>query len=81
MIVQYPLGTEKTMRLMEAENKLIFIVDNKATKEQIKQEIQERFKATITAVNTHVLRGKKKAVVTFSPETPAIDVATKLGLL
>ena len=81
MIVKYPLGTEKSIRLMEAENKLVFIVDNKATKTQVKEDLEQRFKAQIVSVNTHTLRGRKKAVVTFAQETPAIDIATKLGLL
>lgn len=81
MITQYPLGTEKSIRLMEAENKLIFVVDPKATKTEIKEDLKKRFKADVKSVNTHHLRGRKKAVVTFGDGTLAIDIATKLGLL
>lgn len=80
-LVKYPLGTEKSIRLMEAENKLIFIVDRKATKKQIKEAIQERFDVKIAKVNTHNTFEGKKAVVTFGEGTLAIDVATKLGLM
>ena len=38
-IVKYPLSTEKSIRLMESENKLIFVVDNKAKKEEIVQHL------------------------------------------
>jgi len=62
-IIKYPVSTEKTIRLMEAENKLGFIVDKKATKQQIKQAIQELFKAKVTKVNTFIgPDGKKKSV-------------------
>ena len=33
-IIKHPLSTEKGIRLMESENKLLFIVDRKATKKK-----------------------------------------------
>ena len=36
-IIKYPLSTEKSIRLMEAENKLIFVVNKSATKKEIKK--------------------------------------------
>ncbi len=80
-IIKYPLSTEKTIRLMEAENKLVFVVDFKATKPDIKKAIEETFKAKVDAVNTLILKGRKKAYVTFNKQTPAIDIATQLGLM
>ena len=81
-IIQYPLSTEKSIRLMEAENKLVFIVDIKATKQDIKKAIEVMFKTTPVRVNTLVgPRGKKKAYVQFNQETRAIDIATNLGLM
>ncbi|MBS3142125.1 50S ribosomal protein L23 [Candidatus Woesearchaeota archaeon] len=81
-IIKYPLSTEKSLRLMEAENKLIFVVDNKATKQTIKQAIEELFKAKVTRVTTQIdMKGRKRAYVRFSPDTPAIDVATSMGLM
>ncbi len=82
MIVKYPLSTEKVIRLMEAENKMVFIVDRKAKKPEIKKAIEEMFKAKVKNVNTTIDReGRKKAYITFSEETPAIDIATNLGLM
>lgn len=81
-IVKYPLATEKSIRLMEAENKLIFVVDSKATKPQIKQAIEEMFKVKVDKVRTlNTPDNTKRAYVTFNAETPAIDIATKLGLM
>jgi ribosomal protein uL23 len=77
-----PLSTEKSIRLMESENKLVFIVDVKATKEQIKNELESMFKVKIVKINTTIgPDAKKKAFVKFSQETPAIDLATKLELM
>jgi len=82
MILKAPLSTEKAIRLMESENKLVFLVDKKATKSQIKQEIESLFKMKVVSVNTMIgPDGKKKAYVTFAEDTPAIDLATKLELM
>ncbi|NQU98373.1 50S ribosomal protein L23 [Candidatus Woesearchaeota archaeon] len=81
-VIKYPLSTEKSIRLMEAENKLIFIVDRTANKKLIKDELEKTFKVKIERINTLITpEGKKKAYVKFSDETPAIDLATKLGLM
>ncbi len=81
-IIRYPLSTEKSLRLMEAENKLIFVVDLKAKKQQIKKAVEELFKVKVDKVNTFITNaGEKRAYVTFNKETPAIDVATNLGLM
>ncbi len=81
-MIKAPLSTEKSIRLMEAENKLVFIVEKKDTKEDIKKELEERYGVSITNVNTLIgPDGRKKAYVTFSDKTPAIDLATKLELM
>ena len=81
-IIKYPLSTEKSIRLLEAENKIVFVVDRKAGKEDIKAAVEELFKVKVEKVNTLLsTKGKKKAYVKLSPETPAIDLATSLGLM
>ncbi len=80
-IIKNPLMTEKAVRLMESENKLIFIVDKKAKKPEIKKAMEEIFKVKVLKVNTLILKGKKKAYIKLSPDTPAIDIATQLGLM
>jgi large subunit ribosomal protein L23 len=82
MIIKYPLSTEKAIRLMESENKLVFIVDSKATKPEIRKAIEETFSTKVASINTmNDTKGRKKAYVRLSAETPAIDLATKLGLM
>jgi len=80
-VIITPLSTEKSLRLMEAENKLIFLVQRKANKQEIKKAIEKMFKAKVLEVNTLIKSGKKRAYVKFSNETPAIDIATNLGLM
>ena len=80
-IVKYPLSTEKSIRSIETDNKLTFIVDKKAKKPEIKKAVEELFKVKVLKVNTLINKGKKKAYVRLSKDTPAIDVATQLGLM
>ena len=81
-IIKYPISSEKSIRLMESENKLMFVVSMKANKTQIKKAIEDSFKVKVVQLNTFIgPDGKKRAYVKLSPETPAIDVATKLGLM
>ena len=81
-VIKYPLSTEKSIRLMEAENKLIFAVERRATKKKKKKAIEELFNAKVVKVNTYITpKGKKRAYVRFADDTPAIDIATNLGLM
>lgn len=81
MIVKYPLSTEKSVKLMESENKLVFVVDKRANKQEIKKQIEEQFNVKVIKVNTLIQKGIKKAFAKLDSKTPAIDVATKLGLI
>lgn len=81
-VVKHPIATEKAVRLMEAENKLIFMVERKTTKQEIKKAIETIFKVKVIKVNTAITpEGKKKAYVKLSAETPAIDIATQMGIM
>jgi len=80
-IVKHPLSTEKSIRLMESQNKLIFVVDIDADKGIIKKAIENMFKAKVDSVRTYISRGEKRAYIKFADENPAIDIATQLGLM
>ncbi len=82
MVIKYPISTEKIMGLMQNENKLVFVVDKKARKNEIKKEIESTFKVKVVKVTTIITpQGIKKAYVKLGPEKPAIDLATDLGLM
>jgi len=80
-VVKHPVSSEKAIRLMESENKLVFVVDIKADKASIKHAIEDLFKVKVARVNTHIINGEKRAYVRFAAENPAIDIATNLGLM
>ncbi len=80
-ILLYPLKTEKAIKLIETENKIIFAVDRRAKKPEITKAIKETFKVKVEKVRVHIRKNKKIAFIKLKPETPAIDIATKLGLI
>jgi len=81
-IIHNPISTEKAIRLMESENKLLFEVSLNANKPEIKKAVEELFNVKVLKVNTFIsVKGKKKAYVKLSQDTPAMDIATNLGLI
>ena len=76
-----PITTEKAIRAVELENKISFVVDNRATKAQIAEAVKALFKAKIAKINIQIRNNKKIAAIKLRAETPAIDIATKLGLM
>jgi len=81
-VILYPLMTEVTSRLIETENKLVFIVNIKATKSDIKRAVEELYDVKVEKVNVTITpKGQKKAFVKLHPEYKATDVAIKLGIL
>ena len=81
-VIKNPLSTEKAVRLMELENKLLFVVDRKAKKDDINKAVEQIFKVKVLKVTTLInQKGEKRAYIKLSPETLAIDVATELGLM
>lgn len=81
-IIINPLATEKAVRIMESENKLVFIVDRKANKLEIKEAIETLFNVKVDNVNSLILKnGRKKVYVTLNKDYKALDIATKLGLM
>ncbi|MDJ0270733.1 MAG: 50S ribosomal protein L23 [Aigarchaeota archaeon] len=80
-LVKRVLVAQDTVSLIERENKLVFIVDTRATKPQIKQAIEQLYGVKVEKVNTLITpQGEKKAFVKLKPEYRAADLAVKLGI-
>jgi len=76
-----PITTEKAVRQIELNNVLVFEVDRRKSKPEIKKEIEEMFKVKIDSINSLIRKNKKFVQVKLNAKNPAIDVATKLGLI
>ena len=60
-VIVAPVITEKATMASE-HNKVVFKVAGKATKPQIKEAVEKLFDVKVKSVNTHVRKGKIKAV-------------------
>ena len=89
-VIVSPAITEKSTMASE-QNQVVFNVARKASKPEIKAAVEALFGVKVTAVNTHLRKGKvkrfrgtvgrqsdvKKAIVTLA-DGHSIDVATGL---
>ena len=81
-VLKYPQLAEKSINMVEIENKLVFIVNKKASKEQIKEAIEKQFNVRVIKVNVEVTRkGEKKAFIKLHPDDSAADIASRMGML
>ena len=82
MVVKYPLLTEKAVDMIEKENKLVFVVDIRATKDQIQKDVERLYNVKVIKINTSIdMRGKKRAFVKLAKENNASELATKLNII
>ncbi|XP_037666213.1 60S ribosomal protein L23a-like [Choloepus didactylus] len=81
-IIKFPMTTESAMKKTEDNNTLVFIMDVKANKHQIKQAMNRLYDIDMAKVNTLIRPdGEKKAYVRLAPDYDALDVANKTGII
>ena len=81
-VIKAPLSTEKNIRQIESDNKLVFAVSPSATKADVKKAVEELYKVKVVKVNIdNSFTGVKKAYVKLSKENLASDVSADLGLI
>lgn len=69
-ILKHIIATEETMALRDKENALVFAVDKKATKLEIKAAVQAIFQAKVKSVNTRNVIGKHRRVGRYVGKLP-----------
>ena len=79
-VLLHPMVTEKTMRLMDENNSLEFLVRRTSSKPQIKAAIETMFQAQVETVNTRITKDGKRAIVKFGGETSAEDIGMRIGV-
>lgn len=73
--------TEKCMRLIEGENTIVIETEREMKKPAIAKEIETMFNVKVQKINTHIKSNKKIAYVKLKKEYPAMDIATKVGMI
>jgi len=76
-----PVTSEKAIRMIESDNVLTFLTGRSARKENLKKELEELLNIKIEKINTLTRHNQKYAYVKLNRKTPAIDVATKMGVM
>lgn len=76
-----PVTSEKAVKLIELENTILFETDRRNKKQQIKSQIEQTFNVKVAKIRTHIKSNKKYAYAVLVKENPAIDIATKLGMI
>ncbi|XP_036353886.2 large ribosomal subunit protein uL23-like [Ochotona princeps] len=81
-VMKLLLITESAVKKMEDNKTLVFIMDVKANKHQIKQAMKKLYDIGVAIVNTLIRPdGEKKAYVWLAPDYNALDVANKIGII
>merc|ERR1712125_206264 len=82
-VIIHPLNTESAMKKIEENNTLVFIVDTKANKRQIKDALKKLYDVETVTLNTLIRPdGSKKAFARLTPDVDALDIAaTKLAIV
>jgi large subunit ribosomal protein L23 len=79
--ILHPHVTEKTVDKMDFDNKMVFICQPDAAKDEIVDDVEQQFEVEVTNVTTMVTpKGNKKAELTLSDDHDAQEVASRIGV-
>ncbi len=80
--ILYPLISEKSVGAIETENKIVFVVREGATKQDVRNAVEGLYAVKVDKVNVmRSMNGKKKAIVKINRAFRAQELATKLGVI
>jgi ribosomal protein L23 len=80
--LKFVLMTEKAIRMIELQNKLVFIVNMKSDKKQVKAAVEAAFQTPVNSVKTMIdQKGRKKAFIKFKEPGQAGEIAIRLGII
>ncbi|CUM54062.1 unnamed protein product [Debaryomyces tyrocola] len=81
-IIVSPIASETAMKKVEDGNILVFQVDLKSNKHQIKSAVKELYDVDVEYVNTLVRpNGTKKAYIRLTADHDALDIANRIGYI
>ena len=81
-VLKYPLVTEAAMHKIIEENTLVFMVDVRANKKDIRNAFENMLKIKTKKINTLInYDGTKKAYIQLTSDNQAVNVAKKMKIL
>ena len=69
-IIRRPIISEKSIALREALNQVTFEVDMNANKIEIRKAVEQLLEASVSSVNTLIVRGKVKRIGRYPGKRP-----------
>jgi large subunit ribosomal protein L23 len=69
-IIRRPIISEKSIALREALNQVTFEVDMNANKIEIRKAVEQLLEASVSSVNTLIVRGKSKRIGRYTGKRP-----------
>ncbi len=79
-VILKPYVTEKTLLMIEKENKLTFIVAKNATKTQVRHAVENLFDVEVEKININITKYGKKAIVKLKKDYSAEELGMRLGI-
>lgn len=76
-----PVTSEKAVKMIEIDNTILFETERQFKKLEIKKEIEKVFSVKVDDIRTHIKANKKFAYVKLNKSNPAIDLATRIGMI
>ena len=81
-VVLHPVSSESAIRTIEDNNTLVFVVDAKSTKKDIRKACEQLYNFKPVRVNTLIRPdGSKKAYIKVSKDQEALEIANKIGIM
>ncbi len=81
-VLRFVLMTEKSVRMIEAENKLVFVVSRRAKQKDIKSAFEAAFESPVSNITTNIdQKGRKKAFIKMKNAGAAGEIAIRLGII
>ncbi len=81
-ILLYPHLAEKAMSMVDMQNKIVFVVDPRSDKKQIKVAVENLFSVKVSSVTTEITpSGQKRAHIRLHQNYSAADIASRLGVM
>ena len=69
-VIRRPIISEKSTALREALNQVTFEVDMGANKIEIRKAVEQLLEASVSSVNTLIVRGKSKRIGRYTGKRP-----------
>jgi ribosomal protein L23 len=78
----YPIATEKVLGSVDRDNMIVYVVDMRSNKKQIKEEFEKMFGVKVDKINTSItIKNMKKAYIRINKASKASDIARRLKLV